>query len=183
MQVIIWDIPTAKKLKAFSTNSGAVHGLDFSADGQILATGYHNNAVCLWDMSQIYSGIVTETASTVQSSKKKKTKVEENTQKEDVVMKDADSGDKTKKPDGEGKTEGGGGDGEGDQQTQPSAPQQQANQADDPKAPGKSLLLHTAYTRHTPVFNVTFTYRNLLLASGPFVNPPQKKDEAAPRRW
>jgi hypothetical protein len=220
-------------------NLGSVHSIDFSSDGQLLASGYHNQAACLWDMNPIVASLPNEndgvTLAGAKKKKKGKTSKDEDGEGDDGEDVDGDGevkGAKTRDEDSKGKVvdektnekgEDGGetkddearddkAGGKSSKKVKKSKPKDKAAKDDDhsadvdvdvdhvevegevaelqnvaetkpalkSKSDTKSLLLQTAFTRFTPVYNVTFTYRNLLLAAGPFVHPiPSKR----PRQW
>src|SRR5262249_36756559 len=57
-EVKLWDVDGRKELASFDGHSGVVFSVAFSPDGKTLASGCHDEAIKLWDVSRDEKGAV-----------------------------------------------------------------------------------------------------------------------------
>ncbi len=50
-EVVVWDIPTGKKLHAFRAHRDLIEAIDISPDGQLMVTGSYDHTAILWKLS------------------------------------------------------------------------------------------------------------------------------------
>lgn len=139
----IWDLHAGKRLETLLGHKAMVTSLDFSRESAVLASGGMDSTVRLWDMKTLTEQPTSATASSSGGSLSN-------------AMANMHVGSSSGMAPPAAK------------RTRYVRPVQMARASTVPDLPPSRFLLKTLRSKHTPIYRVQFTPRNLLLAGGVF---------------
>uniref|UniRef100_A0A6B2KZ13 TFIID subunit TAF5 NTD2 domain-containing protein n=1 Tax=Arcella intermedia TaxID=1963864 RepID=A0A6B2KZ13_9EUKA len=154
--IVLWDLAVSNRLATFKGHKDIVWSLDFSIDSNLLASGSADKTVRLWDIKSLREEIVRKEREDDDEQRLEEMALElEN--EEEAQEKENDKEKEIKEKEKEKKA-------------------QKKNDIGDESiyVPGHPGLLASFPTKKTPVTNVQFTRRNLLLAAGPYKRTDKK---------
>ncbi|KAK9760044.1 Transcription initiation factor TFIID subunit 5, partial [Basidiobolus ranarum] len=195
--IVLWDLGSGRKIKKMTGHEGTIHSLSFSSEGSVLVSGSSDWTVRVWDVKK---GEESENAPKFIPKKdrnehnendvtsKEKTNINDKStngaqSKEENTIKSAEK-EKIDAMDIDGETKSN--DGHEHEENQSDSKKKTkdslATQNDSTKKKDKKALAVTASadlmgtypTKRTSIYNVQFTRRNLVLASGAFL--PEKSN-------